>query len=339
MAPSSSKDSTVRPVISLIDKFLLPGAIWLGFMMLLAHKEERFLFVIYPVICLAAACTLATFVDLADRAFTSEDLVNTVQRDDIDSAHSGAAERRAAIGRRKQRERERRSQSFIVKEILPRTNTLVVAIFFILLALSVSRTVAIYINYSAPMDSYYKLSVDILQNDKYPAYPVPGDINVCVGKEWYRFPSSFHLPSKRIHLRFLKSGFGGQLPQEFADGPNATSIIPDNFNDMNREEPSRYVDASQCHFVVDFDFDGQSEQHFKDMDGWVVEDSIPFLDASKSHRIFRAFWVPFFTNWFTTFGEYQILRNTKLVKDLPAPIGGDIDVVQFLTSIKKQYIG
>ena len=50
--------------------------------------------------------------------------------------------------------------------------------------------------YHAPMEVYGELykassdpSVHRLAPDK--------NVNVCVGKEWYRFPSSFFLPSNR----------------------------------------------------------------------------------------------------------------------------------------------
>ena len=56
----------------------------------------------------------------------------------------------------------------------------------------------------------------------------PQGINVCVGKEWYRFPSSFYFPTlqakaegeeaPRVRLQFVKSSFGGQLPQHFPEG-------------------------------------------------------------------------------------------------------------------------
>ena len=36
---------------------------------------------------------------------------------------------------------------------------------------------------------------------------------VCVGKEWYRFQSSFFFPSTNFRLGFLKSDFAGQLPK------------------------------------------------------------------------------------------------------------------------------
>jgi hypothetical protein len=42
-------------------------------------------------------------------------------------------------------------------------------------------------------------------------------------------------------LQYLQSEFKGQLPQPFLDHENATSIIQTHFNDLNKEEMSRYV--------------------------------------------------------------------------------------------------
>lgn len=39
----------------------------------------------------------------------------------------------------------------------------------------------------------------------------------------------------------MESEFRGQLPQPFTSDANATSIIPPNMNDENKEERSRYV--------------------------------------------------------------------------------------------------
>ena len=43
------------------------------------------------------------------------------------------------------------------------------------------------------------------------------------------------------HLKFLKSEFRGLLPKPYESGPDGTKVIPSQMNDMNREEPSRYV--------------------------------------------------------------------------------------------------
>lgn len=45
--------------------------------------------------------------------------------------------------------------------------------------------------YHAPIDTYTQLSNNHL------TLPESDVINVCVGKEWYRYPSSFFLPDDR----------------------------------------------------------------------------------------------------------------------------------------------
>ena len=40
-------------------------------------------------------------------------------------------------------------------------------------------------------------------------------VSVCVGGEWYRFPSSFFLPGPTYRLQFVKSSFDGMLPLAF----------------------------------------------------------------------------------------------------------------------------
>jgi hypothetical protein len=43
--------------------------IWVLFMTRIPHKEERFMFVIYPHLCISAALTLSTFLSLIDSFF------------------------------------------------------------------------------------------------------------------------------------------------------------------------------------------------------------------------------------------------------------------------------
>ncbi len=89
---------------------------------------------------------------------------------------------------------------------------------------------AIAIHYGAPVHTFtYLSSVELPSNQ--------GSQHICIGKEWYRFPSSFWLPSPRTELNFIRSGFNGQLPKPF----ESTWITPPDFNDENREEMARYV--------------------------------------------------------------------------------------------------
>ena len=50
--------------------------------------------------------------------------------------------------------------------------------------------------YHAPLDVYKALNGhEILSHIN--QFPEVTEVNVCVGKEWHRFPSSFFLPNKR----------------------------------------------------------------------------------------------------------------------------------------------
>ena len=67
----------------------------------------------------------------------------------------------------------------------------------------------------------------------------------------------------RWKLKFVRSEFRGQLPAEYATGPDGTKIIPDNMNDMNREEESRYVREDNSSTA------GEIEMPFSPLDGLV----------------------------------------------------------------------
>lgn len=62
-------------------------------------------------------------------------------------------------------------------------------------------------NYGAPLDLYNHLYRNELGRKS------QREVNVCLGKEWYRFGSSFFIPSNKQHVQFIKSGFDGLLPQ------------------------------------------------------------------------------------------------------------------------------
>ena len=105
-------------------------------------------------------------------------------------------------------------------------------------------------------------------------------------------------------LRFIRSEFRGQLPKPYSGERNATWTVPEAMNDMNREEPSRYVslrccmvcvcaysccivqfDIEDCHFLVDLETERHSELepcYACDKDRWHLVASYPFLDASRS---------------------------------------------------------
>lgn len=118
------------------------------------------------------------------------------------------------------------------------------------LVLSASRITAILGNYGAPMQIYRKLPEVPPNLPQRPAPLVNADgpwcrpahrlewtadahqaavqisaveengspstlAHVCIGAEWYRFPSAFFLPSPAYRLAFIPSSFSGLLPTAF----------------------------------------------------------------------------------------------------------------------------
>lgn len=145
-------------------------------------------------------------------------------------------------------------------------------------------------------------------------------INVCYGKEWYRYPSSFFLPdSKRYRMRFIKSEFTGQLPKLYDNEGDVkglkTSIIYDDFNDENREESSRYIKPEECHYLIDSSRSITSERepdYSKDIKDWRILSTYKMLDLANSPIIIRSFYLPFISEKHNSYYDYQLLRNNNL---------------------------
>lgn len=99
------------------------------------------------------------------------------------------------------------------------------------------RAVGIATAYGAPLQVYRGLEA--------PGMVHPGD-NLCIGKEWYRFPSSYFLPDG-VHAKFIKSEFAGLLPGEFEEDKHGsgrragTWLVPEGMNDRNEEDLGKYV--------------------------------------------------------------------------------------------------
>ncbi|TPX60331.1 hypothetical protein PhCBS80983_g01858 [Powellomyces hirtus] len=300
-----------RSVKRLLVK-LLPVYLWLGIFTLQPHKEERFLFVVYPLICLNAAMTLfvvGSWINAISARFTLPSTASKI------------------------------------------TSSCIWTFLALFTAVSLSRTLALYLHYHAPIDVFHHVK-DL-------PLPPPASSNsnrgsggeraLCVGKEWYRFPSHYFLPDD-IRLRYLKSDFRGLLPKYFEEPAvehketpargNATAaalsdperrrlahrltyIVPDGMNDRNEEVTDRYVDISHCDYIVDYTpphpsttlYDPTASEPLYALDTrtWAKHYCTPFLDAPQSARVTRAFYVPGMDrgNTFNRWGEYCLLRRKE----------------------------
>ncbi|KAJ2944041.1 hypothetical protein O0L34_g8373 [Tuta absoluta] len=170
-------------------------------------------------------------------------------------------------------------------------------------AAGISRTVSLYNNYHAPMSILRSLPDSAKEQV------------VCFGKEWYRSPSHFHLPNT-YNIRFIPSEFNGQLPAPYKQTHNATRLIHPYFNDLNKMDNSTYLHPQACHYLVDSDTGHPSHQqpfYHKDTALWEIIATQPILDAEKSHKILRAFYIPGLSKSHSVFANLYLLKNKLIV--------------------------
>ncbi|CAG0913032.1 unnamed protein product [Notodromas monacha] len=273
------KDTQALPVwLALMGMYL-----WILIFFSQPHKEERFLFPIYPLICLAASMTVESALNLAS------DLINRHLSD---------------------------FKTIKVKAV-EGIKWFPVAFLLVSTLLSVSRVAAVYKGYHGALEVYMEMG-ELARGERAEKNVVDlsaeRNTTLCLGKEWHRFPSSFFLPSRKWRVEFLHSEFRGLLPKHYEAGINATSIIPTGMNDRNQEEESRYVDESACDLIIDYDPSGDDDCgsarepcYSRDLSTWIKLHSAPFLDAPKSSKLFRSFYVPYLSDRKCTFGSYDLL--------------------------------
>lgn len=120
-------------------------------------------------------------------------------------------------------------------------------------------------------------------------------------------------------MRFVKSDFEGQLPKLFepkvGDKGLKTRIVYNDFNDINKEEMTRYVNPDQCHYMIDTsDTSVTSRQpdYSKYSATWISLTSHDILNLAESPPLIRSFYIPFVSYKRNRYNKLQLLRNKKL---------------------------
>ena len=196
--PSATRLPFMRSLV-----FISPFYLWLVIFSAQPHKEERFMYPVYPFLCLNAAITLHHLLRYLGHPSTT-----------------------SLAGR----------TPGIIKAVLATGSiSLIVIVGFL-------RTCGTVTAYRAPSRIYTPLQDLGYQN---------AGGSVCLGKEWYRFPSSFFLPEKS-RANFIKSDFGGLLPGQFSEqrgrfGLPSSWTLPSGMNDQNIEDPGKHVCIIKTH--------------------------------------------------------------------------------------------
>ena len=270
---------------------LLPLPLWSVTISSLPHKEERFLYPVYPLACLAAAATTAA-APAAVAAFFAP-LKKLLLPRSRPSSSSSSSKRSASF------------YSFF-------SVVLQASLVLFASAVGVSRVAALLASYSAPLGIYLSLPSDPVPPPPRRSDPDASSVEeegetsssntnslVCLGAEWHRFPSSFLLPGEAYRLGFVSAGFGGLLPVPFDSAKGGTRAAPDSLNDRNaRDERNELANDAACdYFVGVAPPSGDARQVGRD---WSEVASSPFLDVNAAAvralpALSRAFYLP---RWF-----------------------------------------
>ncbi|EKF30452.1 dolichyl-P-Man:GDP-Man5GlcNAc2-PP-dolichyl alpha-1,2-mannosyltransferase, putative [Trypanosoma cruzi marinkellei] len=252
----SSSSSSVSPSRSRMLLYISPFFVWFTFWLTVAHKEERFMAPVYPFLLLAAALSFTLVFFPSGSASGMKVGTKAAPAPSVKTTDQDLNEK---MGR----------HVFARRGTLPRKSWLLPVTGCILLlfcgVLSLSRSMAVYHFYAGPQRLMYD-TYDVVQRAA--AYKIASQkggnnmtssdeiYTVCVGREWYRFPSSFFLDTQMARVAFIKTdGFSGALPLPFKrDDSYATCRCgAAGVNDLNQEIAEQYVSdaAVECDAILD----------------------------------------------------------------------------------------
>ena len=284
---SGNRSKAARSVSTGRLLLILSGLyLWVGFFSCIPHKEERFMFPVYPLLCFAAALAIATSSRLLCALLPSR-LAGRRLRFTLAGGVVALCATISAM----------RAAGQVIYYGAPLR-------LYSELHAEMARVTAL-----APSSS----------TTTHDSSPPP--LVVCTGNEWYRFPSSFFLPRGSI-LAFVRDGFRGQLPAPYMEPPpRGSRLVPSHFNGLNREEPSRYIPLESCDVLVDLlPISGSNDQaeraaFQRNLFRWRAA---PFLDAARSPSWSRALYVPMVSDHSNAYAEYALLLTPRGRKNLAA---------------------
>lgn len=111
--------------------------------------------------------------------------------------------------------------------------------------------------------------------------------NVCIGREWYHYPSSFFLGDDQ-RLKFTKSNFNGLLPGDFKEDGTGSFAPVYGFNNENKSQPTFYIKSiDECDYFIDTtqETDELDETNLNEWDIIQCENVIDYNKSSGLNRI------------------------------------------------------
>ncbi|KJZ79165.1 hypothetical protein HIM_01316 [Hirsutella minnesotensis 3608] len=241
--------------------FLAPFYTWLAIFTAQPHKEERFMYPLYPFLTLNASISLHILL--------------------------------SAIGTT--------NPKSLLSRIPARLRLLAVGgVMFLSLDLGLARIYGLYSAYYAPLSIYKPLwgegngqlaiggTEDSVCFGK-EWYRFPSS---------YFLPRDMHIKFVRSAFRGLLPGEFSEAKVGFGFW-SGTWLPTSGLNDRNEEDLGKYVDVRMCSFLVDTQYPDRTDSlppdepdYIADSTAWDIVKCEPFLDAANTHILARTLWVP-----------------------------------------------
>lgn len=231
------------------------------------HKEERFLYPVYPLMLISASISIVLLHSAFAKLFKSQGLLKGLVN--------------------------------LIPYTILALHALISLMRVVALYKNFASSIQIYeilnkpeIKFSNPiLDTKETISVCVEKEwYRFPSsFFIPENLDESVKKQHWR-------------LRFVESSFKGQLPGTFNERlsiPASTRYVDRRFNDMNKEVRERYLDIKKCDFLIDTDtIREENDISELSLNGvksrWKTLAKLPFIHmGAKSERFLRAFYVPY----------------------------------------------
>lgn len=313
------------------------ASLWIAVLFYRPHKEERFMYPVYPLLAFMASSVIIVMCDnvgtsIAEALGEPRPLPIS---EEFKIAKEISKSGKAVGEKMKEMEKKIKSGTWGYRA----KHALLGLFLGALMSLGLSRIASNYMNYSGYMrvwqDAYTFIPHRIDLSSYLASKPKR---TVCVGHEWYYFPSHFFLPHN-TSLAFVRDGFYGQLPQPFdgskgiLSGSSQTPGQP--VNDLNKEEMSRYTAVDECDFsiaTVSSNPQEDSSSMLRKMTIFrapgdrnrLIDEELDLLyfdpasrekviDAASSKSAFlRAFSIPYFSYVNNRFKDYTLLAKERI---------------------------
>jgi len=276
---------TYRSAATIFTIYLSPLYLWLLIFFTQPHKEERFLFPVYPFIAFAAA----VFVSSCQKIYklVIEENFAKMPRNKI------------------------WNQLFLVVFCGLSVSRSVLLVLGYGGGMSVYSTSLFQVADRLEMVKMNGSDEDDETSEDLQVKPY----NLCLGKEWHRFGTHFLVPEKfQVHL--IESEFRAQLPAKFVGfWPASVQSRQNTFNDDNLQDMSRYLAIENCDFLIEkeskFEESSVLQPKYSESDDWEVVDGTVwrFLNAEKSKWWARVFYIPGVFEKFCEFDEVMLLMR------------------------------